>query len=397
MSDAVPKLLFCCPYLGLTPDVWMWRQAIGFRHFDVRVLTGGYYNRDVFGTGDIPVEVVEGFCKMPENSSEKFGAVVRGLWGRNTQAAFGAECRAIEAVVKRFQPDVILTQFAFTGLRVLPVARKYRIPLAIYIHGWDLSALIRGLFYRRSLKASLPKIAGFVVVGRHHQRWLEERGVGSDRIRYIPCGAPVGEYPVKDYNASREDEALRFITLSRLVEMKGVEYSIRAFAQVVDLGVKVHLDVVGEGPLRVTLEQLAEGLGLGDRVRFHGALPPERVKKMLVESDILLQHSIIASNGSSEGFGVSLAEASSCGLPVVCSDSPGLIDQVVDGETGFLVRQRDVAAMAERMTRLIRDPELRKGLGLAGRRRIEAHYNTPDQIAKLEVFLLELHRSNQAF
>jgi glycosyltransferase involved in cell wall biosynthesis len=112
------------------------------------------------------------------------------------------------------------------------------------------------------------------------------------------------------------------------------------------------------------------------------------VRNILAESDVYVQHSIVSSRGSTEGFGVSIAEASSCGLPVVVTRCGGIEDQVADGETGYCVPQKDVEAMAKRMTELAADRDLRKRLGAAGRKRMVEMYDSARQTGRLEDVLL---------
>jgi phosphatidyl-myo-inositol dimannoside synthase len=76
-----------------------------------------------------------------------------------------------------------------------------------------------------------------------------------------------------------------------------------------------------------------------------------------------------------EGFGISLVEASACGLPVVAGNSGGIPDAVREGETGFLVPPEDPAALAEAICRLLADPHLARRIGATGRRAVETYYN----------------------
>src|SRR5207253_3121387 len=76
-----------------------------------------------------------------------------------------------------------------------------------------------------------------------------------------------------------------------------------------------------------------------------------------------------------EGFGISLVEASACGLPVVAGNSGGVPDAVRDGETGFLVPPEDPAAFSDAICRLLADDELARRVGAAGRRAVETYYN----------------------
>ena len=135
-------------------------------------------------------------------------------------------------------------------------------------------------------------------------------------------------------------------------------------------------------------DRLAMDLHLNDSVVFHGSLAPAKVHELLAASDVFLQHSLNYHTRWEEGFGVSITEASATGLPVVVTRCGGIPDQVTDGENGFLVEQNDCEAMAERMVRLARTPELRERLGRAGRKRVEQEFDCALLTRRLQDCLL---------
>jgi glycosyltransferase involved in cell wall biosynthesis len=96
-----------------------------------------------------------------------------------------------------------------------------------------------------------------------------------------------------------------------------------------------------------------------------------------------VQHSIVASDGNSEGMPVSILEASATGLPIVATRHAGIPEAVVDGETGLLVDERDVDGMAAHMGRLASDPAFAAALGSAGRGFVEKHFSLEVSLARL--------------
>jgi glycosyltransferase involved in cell wall biosynthesis len=100
-----------------------------------------------------------------------------------------------------------------------------------------------------------------------------------------------------------------------------------------------------------------------------------------------VQHSVVAPDGDSEGTPVSVIEAGACGLPVVATRHGGIPDVVIDGETGLLVDEGDVAGMAERMQRLLKEPHTAGLLGKRAREHIQSHYSHTDSIEKLSRLL----------
>jgi glycosyltransferase involved in cell wall biosynthesis len=170
---------------------------------------------------------------------------------------------------------------------------------------------------------------------------------------------------------------------SRLVPEKGCDVSVQAFARVLRRMPDAQLHVYGDGPERDRLHRLVSDLGIGRAVQFHGYLDERCLATVLPDYDVFLQHSL-----DREGFGVSITEASACGLPVVVTAVGGIAEQVVDWETGLFVPQRDPAAMAATMLTLAGNADLRRRLGEAGRRRAVEAYDAVRQTRRSEQVLL---------
>lgn len=149
--------------------------------------------------------------------------------------------------------------------------------------------------------------------------------------------------------------------------------------------------IAGDGGMRQTLEERVRGSGHEDRVRFVGRLSTEELVVLLADLDIFVMPS------RREGWGVSAAEASAAGLPVVASRVGGIPEIVVDGETGILVPSGGAEALAGALARLIGDAGLRARLGDAGRRKVEAEYRWETCVDRMEsVYAGIVSRSTRA-
>jgi colanic acid/amylovoran biosynthesis glycosyltransferase len=252
-----------------------------------------------------------------------------------------------------------------------------------HFHGLDLSSSLGNKWYRRSLEVHAPRFAAAITVGTRQCQMLAPF-FPPERTALIPCGVPVAEFTRREGEV-RSGEA-RFVTVSRLVPQKGVDHVIRALATLPP-GM-ARLDIVGDGPERAALERLAQDLGTTGEVTFLGAQPPSGVRAALSQATALIQHSLDAPDGWFEGFGVTVAEASAMEVPTIASRCGGLMDQVINGETGFLVPQRDHGALASAMRRLAEDSMLRDRMGHAARIRTTAMFDMEGQVAKLENLLL---------
>ncbi|MFF2080429.1 glycosyltransferase family 4 protein [Kitasatospora sp. NPDC058162] len=162
------------------------------------------------------------------------------------------------------------------------------------------------------------------------------------------------------------------VCVSRLVPRKGQDTLIEAMPQILRDVPDAVLLIVGGGPYRADLEKLADARGVRDSVRFTGSVPWAELPAHYGAGDVFAMPCRTRRGGLDvEGLGIVYLEASATGLPVVAGDSGGAPDAVLEGETGYVVPGGSAEASAERIVRLLRDEELRRRLGEAGRRWVE--------------------------
>jgi len=214
-------------------------------------------------------------------------------------------------------------------------------PFPVGLAVWAEESLLP-LVYRR---------APFLAISESTRDDLARRGIDRSRIRVVRCGLTQEDYAVTTPPENREAPVIVF--LGRLRKYKGAQHAIRALARVRLEVEGARLDVVGDGPYRRSLEQLAASLNLTAHVRFLGALPHARKVEALNGAQVAVNPS------PREGWGLTVIEANACGVPVVASRSPGLVESVRDGETGVLVPHGDIAALAAALVSLLRDRGLR--------------------------------------
>lgn len=386
----MPTLWFAAPFFGRYSEIWLKRQAERITRLDVEAIAWGVPERPDW-TMNAPTHLIDALPPArrwlpdtPESPAQKWAARLLAAPGRNFYRAGRRSRHVLNALAQTRPPSVILAHYGHTGLAMLPTARRFGVPIVVHFHGLDLSSSLRNRWYRWSLMSQLDRFDRIVVVGRRQHDWLIEQGFPEDRLDVIPCGVPVAQFR---RDASPARVPARFITVSRLVAQKGVDVCLDAFAQIAPEIPAATLTVVGDGPERAALEARAAQAGLGERVRFTGSLPEERVREELQQASVFLQHSLDL-HGWYEGFGVSVTEAAAMEMAVIVSRCGGLTDQVIDGETGFVVAQGDAAGMAQAMRKLAADPALCERMGAAGRANAAAHFDTDGQVDKLEAVLM---------
>jgi phosphatidylinositol alpha-1,6-mannosyltransferase len=159
------------------------------------------------------------------------------------------------------------------------------------------------------------------------------------------------------------------VCVSRLVRRKGQDTLIRAWPQVLAAAADntPALLIVGDGPYRGDLERLAQQTGVAGSVVFSGPVPAGELPAYYRAGNVFAMPCRTRRGGLDvEGLGIVYLEASASGLPVVGGDSGGAPDAILDGETGYVVPGRDVAAVAGRIAELLADPAGAAALGEKG-------------------------------
>jgi colanic acid/amylovoran biosynthesis glycosyltransferase len=167
----------------------------------------------------------------------------------------------------------------------------------------------------------------------------------------------------------------RALTVGRLVEKKGVEYSIRAVAELLARGYRIQYEIIGDGPLRPYLAELIQQLGVGNQITLGGARDTEYVRRRMEESDVFLLASVTAADGDTEGAPVSLLEAQASGMPVISTRHAGIPEIVADNASGLLVPERDVQALGIALARLVDNADRWLEMGRAGRGFVERKHD----------------------
>jgi colanic acid/amylovoran biosynthesis glycosyltransferase len=214
----------------------------------------------------------------------------------------------------------------------------------------------------------------FLCVSEHMKAKLVRLGCDQRKIVVHRLGAEVKKSSLPLSRPMRNGK-FTIVTIARLVNKKGVEYGIEAVAKILKKRPEMEYRIVGDGPLRNRLQGIIDELSAGENIKLVGWKDQAEVAELLKTSDILLAPSITTETGDEEGTPVVIMEAFARGLPVVSTYHAGIPEVVQDGKSGFLVPERDVEALAERLEKLIDDSELRFSMGRSGRAFIEEEYD----------------------
>ena len=163
--------------------------------------------------------------------------------------------------------------------------------------------------------------------------------------------------------AVTRDSSILFV--GRLVSRKGVDDLLHAFAEVGSLVAEAKLVIVGDGPERESLERMVAELGLSEAVRFTGTLRGERLHEEYERCDVfVLPSKAVREDTASEGLGLTLIEAAMHGKPLVGTTHGGIPEVIQDGVNGLLVPPGNPHLLAEALTKLVKDKELARRMGV---------------------------------
>ena len=226
----------------------------------------------------------------------------------------------------------------------------------------------------------------FVANTNFTKQQVVQLGCDESKISVIPVGLHIRDFP---YNPRKIglNETVQILTVGRLVEKKGHEYSIRAIAGLINKGFRIHYTIAGDGPLKEQLEAIVKALNIQQHVTFKGEVTQEDVVELYKRSHLFVLASVTASDGDKEGQGLVLQEAQACGLPVVSTLHNGIPEGVLDGGSGFLVPEKDSDALSDKIEYVLGHPEKWEGMGMAGKDFIRERYDVPCVVgALLEVY-----------
>jgi glycogen(starch) synthase len=271
--------------------------------------------------------------------------------------------RAVADIKRDMEPDLI--HLNLTGPSVyfyLQTAHIHRAPLLVSLH----QPLPDQSCARDSVVGSILQAANRVTAASEMVRSTAQRIAPevAHRLSVVRFG----------FDAAVPPEPLpfdepRLLCLGRLVFEKGFDLAVTAFATLVDRFPKLRMTIASDGPARRDLVRQIDELGLAHLVDFTGWIESTEIPALLNSATIVLMPSRVI-----EGFGLVAMEAAMMGRPVIATRSGGLVEVVVDGETGLLVEREDSSAFAAAIAHLLERPNLAAQLGQAARSRAQAAY-----------------------
>jgi glycosyltransferase involved in cell wall biosynthesis len=260
-------------------------------------------------------------------------------------------------------------------------------PFSVTAHGQDFMKDLGSDDLLREICAS----AEFVAAETDYSRdLLRQRCPNSAaKIHRVYNGIDLERFPAP---RSANNHVPRIVSVGRLVPFKGFDDLIDACDELARRRIDFVCDIIGDGPLRETLQAKIEQLDLSSRVNLLGSLSQDAVLEKLQAADIFALASTTDAQGATDVFPTVILEAMASARPVVSTRLAGIPELVVDGQTGMLAPPGDSTALAHALEQLLRDPELRLRFGHSGRARIEQDFRIEQTVAPL----INLFQKNSA-
>ncbi|MCD8533987.1 MAG: glycosyltransferase [Verrucomicrobia bacterium] len=308
-------------------------------------------------SNESPKLVVENVDGVPVRREAQFGQ----LLSTSLSPGYFNACR-------RSQADVWHHHFPNPLADVATLLGRKSTPMILSYHSDVIRQKAAMRFYKPLMNRTLDRAQKIVVATPYHfdySPWLQPY---ESKVVVIPYGIELGSLALQESDAP-EIEKLKalangetiFLNVGRLVGYKGQEYLIRALKHAPGVAW-----IVGKGPLEEELQKLTHELGLENRVKFWGAVSEEELRRLIHASDVFAFPSITPN----EAFGLVQAEAMACSKPVICANLKSGVPYVNrHGETGLVVEPADERSLADAMTTLGQDPQLRAQLGAKAKER----------------------------
>jgi colanic acid/amylovoran biosynthesis glycosyltransferase len=293
--------------------------------------------------------------------------------------------RTLQDAIAGAKADLVHAHFGTDGVLIAPTAERLGLPLITTFHGADATQCLtssnpRLRFYQLRAAELIRSGSLAIAVSSFIRDRLISAGALDDRTIVHHMGVSVSA--VAEFSEQDEIKSGKIVAVGRLVEKKGFDDLIVAVSLLPERWRATQVNIIGEGPEREKLEQLAKKLRVN--VVFHGRLDPAGVGQQLRAGDVFCAPSKTAANGDSEGLPTTILEAAAAGTAILSTKHAGIPDFVIDGMTGILTSEGDRRAIALGLCRLLDDRDLRRKLVKNADSRLRNFFDISKQSQVLE-------------
>jgi colanic acid/amylovoran biosynthesis glycosyltransferase len=276
-------------------------------------------------------------------------------------------------------PRLIHAHFGNIGYKAIPLSKKLNIPLITTFYGYEASALAKKEKYQKRFKILFEKGTLVLAEGNHLRNELIRLGCPPEKSKVFHLGVEVENYPLRK-RVVDASQPLRILFAASFVEKKGAKYALLAFAEAKKKYPNIKLKLIGDGPERANVLDLANKLNITNDLEWQGYIKYSDFVNEIYKADIFIQPSITAADGNTEGGSpVSLIDAQATGIPVLSTFHADIPEVVLHNKTGLLAPEKDYQTLGDNLLKLLENPDLLVDYGMAGRLHVEENYNIRKQ------------------
>lgn len=263
---------------------------------------------------------------------------------------YGGILSTVKEIRKQFPFDIVLASWAYPdSFAAALVAQKLKKPLVVKVHGTDINTAHQYFLRPAMIRYALTKAEKIIAVTQDLKEKIVRLGVPQEKVAVIPNGVNTELFKKMDARECRNRiplsaNAKQVLFIGNLVPIKGVEYLIKAFK---DVPQEVCLNIIGEGELRESLENLARECRVSSRVFFRGKRPHQEIPLWMNACDALCLPSL------NEGCPNVILEALACGMPIVASGVGGIPEMIPEGKNGILVEPANPQALSQAIGKVV--------------------------------------------
>ncbi len=359
----------------------IYRQVTGLDRFDTFVICKERRSEEAF-----PFKSVEMAPPVRSNFIRRFWLkYVR----KEPPIVYRGEYGVLNRILERRHADLMHVYFGHTGVHLLPFIERWPRPVTVSFHGMDIQPRENQPGYLDRLRQLLQTLPLVLARSESLRQGLEELGCSSDKIRINRTGIPMDEFPSVDRRFPA-DGAWHLVQACRLIEKKGLDLTLSAFASFRHRHPKARLTIAGDGPLLPELERQAAELGVSEAVDFAGFLTMRELHARYASAHLFLHPSRITKDRNQEGIPNSMLEAMATGLPVIATLHGGIPEAVTHEQTGLLGPENDTDSLLAHLHELTAGEERWRAMSHAAAEDVRENFESSQQIAKLEGIYEEL-------
>ena len=368
-------------YLPVT-ETWIYAQINNLKKYKPVIYCANTLNLDIYPTRIVRSLELKRGIKNPAVFFHKAANRMLKLYPKFFISLF------------KDKPHLIHAHFGDSGYNFLRLKKIFKLPLITTFYAIDLSALVNEEpAWRLRYKKLFKEGEKFLVEGSHMKKCLTELGCPEEKITIQHLGVDLGQIKFVPRKLNH-DEEIKILISARFIEKKGIPFALEAFRRLKQRRpeLKLKLTVIGDSDGSPEAEKerrkilaIIKKYNLEKNVNLLGFQPHSIFIKELYNHHILLQPSIRATNGDIEGgLPVSITEAACSGMPVLSTNHCDIPEVVINYESGYLVPERDIRTLAEKLDFLVSNPNIWPELGLRARKHIQENYNINKQVRLLE-------------